>query len=210
MPGVRSDILTGDDEHVYLREMVFDSRGAEGPQGRPHLLTLTGFLDDSWPHRSYWIFGTHCSLSTGCSRRDKDLVSGRLLVFDKSTIYGYGRKAYHWSNQLQDGPYVLFAHERQGQGGRQWARPVPLQVRAMILAHNILFAAGCPVETENSPGAPDEAAGALLLAVAASNGATLAQYRLEAAPVFDGLATAGGRLYLTSTDGQVLCLGGSR
>jgi len=210
MPGVRSDILTGDGEDVYLREMVFDSGGAEGPQGRPHLLTLTGFLDDSWPHRSYWIFGTHCSLSTGCSRRDKDLVSGRLLVFDESTIYGYGRKAYHWSNQLQDGPYELFAHDRPGQSGRQWARAVPLQVRAMILAHNILFAAGSPVDTENGPGATDEAAGALLLAVAASNGATLAQYRLEAPPVFDGMAATGGRLYLTSTDGKVLCFGGSR
>ncbi|MHC4509730.1 MAG: outer membrane protein assembly factor BamB family protein, partial [Planctomycetota bacterium] len=188
MPGVRSDILTGDGEHVYLRDMVFDIRGVEGPEGRPHLLTLTGFLDDSWPHRSYWIFGTHCSISTGCSRRDKDLVSGRLLVFDESTIYGYGRKAYHWSNRLQDGPYELFAHDRPGQGGRQWARPVPLQVRAMILAHNILFAVGSPVDTDNGPGIPDEAAGALLLAVAASNGATLAQYHLEAAPVFDGMA----------------------
>ena len=210
MPGVRSDILTGDGEHVYLRDMVFDNRGAEGPQGRPHLLTLTGFLDDSWPHRSYWIFGTHCSISTGCSRRDRDLVSGRLLVFDGSNVYGYGRKTYHWSNRLQDGPYVLFAHDRQGQGKQQWARPVPLQVRAMILAHNILFVAGCPVETENSPGAPDEAAGALLLAVAASNGATLAQYRLEAAPVFDGMAAAGGRLYLATVDGKVLCFGGNK
>jgi len=105
MPGVRSDILTGDGKHVYLRDMVFDNRGVEGPQGRPHLLTLTDFLDDTWAHRSYWIFGTHCSVSTGCSRRDKNLVSGRLLVFDGSNIYGYGRKTYHWSNRLQDGPY---------------------------------------------------------------------------------------------------------
>ncbi|MHC4685652.1 MAG: outer membrane protein assembly factor BamB family protein [Planctomycetota bacterium] len=199
MPGVRSDILTGDGEHVYLRDMVFDNRGA-------HLLTLTGFLDDSWPHRSYWIFGTHCSISTGCSRRDRDLVSGRLLVFDESTIYGYGRKVYHWSNQLQDGPYELFAYDQQGQGKQQWARPVPLQIRAMILAHNILFAAGSPVETENGPGAPDKAADALLLAVAASNGATLAQYRLEAAPVLDGLAAVENHLYMTLENGSIVCM----
>jgi outer membrane protein assembly factor BamB/ubiquinone/menaquinone biosynthesis C-methylase UbiE len=205
MPGALSDILTGDGKYVYLRDMVFDNLGVEGPQTRPHLLTLTGFLDDSWPHRSYWIFGTHCSLSTGCSQRDKDLISGRLLVFDESTIYGYGRKTYHWSNQLQDGPYVLFAHARQGQGEQRWARYVPLQVRAMILANDILFVAGSPVDIENGPGVPDEAAGALLLAIAASNGATLAQYHLEAPPVFDGLAAADGRLYVAAQDGKIAC-----
>jgi len=208
MPGVRSDILTGDGEHVYLRDMVFDNRGVEGPQGRPHLLTLTDFLDDTWAHRSYWIFGTHCSVSTGCSRRDKNLVSGRLLVFDGSNIYGYGRKTYHWSNRLQDGPYVLFAHDRQGQGKRQWARPVPLQVRAMILAHNILFAAGSPVGIVDDLSAPDEAQGALLLAVDASNGATLAQYRLKAPPVFDGMAAVANRLYMTLENGNIVCMEG--
>ncbi len=76
----------------------------------------------------------------------------------------------------------------------------------MILAHNILFAAGCPVETENSPGVPDEAAGALLLAVAASNGATLAQYRLEAAPVFDGMAAVANRIYMTLENGSIVCM----
>ena len=208
MPGVRSDILTGDGEHVYLRDMVFDNQGVEGPQGRPHLLTLTDFLDDTWAHRSYWIFGTRCSISTGCSGRDRNLISGRLLVFDGSNIYGYGRKTYHWSNQLQDGPYVLFAQGRQGQGKRKWARPVPLQVRAMILAHNILFAAGSSFEIENGPGAPDEAQGALLLAVDASNGATLAQYRLKAPPVFDGMAAVENRLYMTLENGSIVCMEG--
>jgi hypothetical protein len=214
MPGALGEILTCDDQYVYLRDMVFNERGDRQPNGNPHLFTLTGFLDDSWPHRSYWIFGTHCSISTGCSRRDRNLVSGRLLVFDGSNIYGYGRKKYHWSNRLQDGPYELFAYDRQGQGKpavrlagkQQWARPVPLQVRAMILANNILFAAGCPVETENSLGTDDEAAGALLLAVGASNGATLAQYRLEAAPVFDGMAVVANRLYMTLENGSIVCM----
>ena len=77
--------------------------------GKAHLFTLTDFLDDSWPHRSYWIFGTQCSAPTRCSSRDKKLIFGRLLVFDESDIYGYGRAQIHWSNQLQDGAYRLFA-----------------------------------------------------------------------------------------------------
>ena len=90
MPGARADILSSDGSNIYLRDTAFDNQGANIAELRDHLFTLTDFLDDSWPHRSYWIFGTHCSVATGCSGRDKKLIYGRLLVFDKNKIYGYG------------------------------------------------------------------------------------------------------------------------
>jgi hypothetical protein len=46
-----------------------------------------------------------------------------------------------------------------------------------------------------------------LLAVSAADGKIQAQHSLEAAPVFDGMAAAGGRLYLATLDGKILCLG---
>jgi hypothetical protein len=205
MPGVRADILSGDGENVYLRDMVFDRNGQTQSEGNTHLFTLTDFLDDSWPHRSYWILGTHCSLSTGCSRRDKDLVSGRLLVFDDSTIYGYGRKSYHWSNQLQDGSYQIFAQERE-QSRHKWEKSVPLQVRAMVLAGRVLFAAGFPLDKNEIPDSSSKAKDGLLLAVGASDGAILAKYHLEAPPVFDGMAAVPGRLYMTLENGSVVCM----
>ncbi len=36
----------------------------------------------------------------------------------------------------------------------------------------------------------------------------LARYRLDSAPVFDGMAAANGRLYLSLENGQVLCMAG--
>ncbi len=144
MPGTLADILSCDDRHIYLRDTVFDPAGKPRPQGDPHLFTLTGFLDDTWPHRSYWIFGTHISLATGCSGRDKTLLYGRILVFDASTVYGYGRANVHWSNQLEDGPYRLFARETAGAKDAWSIRP-PIRVRAMVLAGETLFAAG-PIE----------------------------------------------------------------
>ncbi|KPJ69833.1 MAG: hypothetical protein AMS14_11240 [Planctomycetes bacterium DG_20] len=193
MPGALSDILSSDGPCVYLRDTVFDSGGRLREKGGPHLFTLTGFLDDTWPHRSYWIFGTRCSISSGCSGRDRNLVSGRLLVFDETAIYGYGRAQIHWSNQLQDGPYRLFALKR-GEGQQQWAKPAAIQVRAMVLADKVLFVAGPPAgDGAEAPG-PDRAA--LLLAIS-----------VDSAPVFDGLAAAGGRLYLATVDGQVACYG---
>lgn len=199
MPGTLADILTSDGQYVYLRDVVLGRDGALQPAGNPHLLTLTGFLDDTWPHRSYWIFGTHCSLATGCSGRDRDLLYGRLLVFDGPTVYGYGRKGVHWSNQLQDGPYRLFA-SKQGEAKEQWARPLLIQVRAMVLADKVLFVAGPPVAAGDGPRA-------LLLALSATDGSELARHALDSPPVLDGMAAAGGRLWLATVDGSVVCLG---
>ena len=205
MPGALADILAGDGQHVYLRDMVFDKHCGGQTKGNPHLLTLTGFLDDSWPHRSYWIFGTHCSLSTGCSGRDRNLVYGRLLVFDRSTVYGYGRRAVHWSNQLQDGPYRLFATSR-GEAKEQWARPATVRVRAMVLAGKVLLVAGPRADAGDGAQGRDGGPPALLVAVSASDGTELAQHRLDAPPVFDGMAVAGGRLYIALENGQLVCM----
>jgi len=205
MPGALGDILTSDDQHVYLRDMVFNKRGGRQPKGNPHLFTLTGFLDDTWPHRSYWIFGTRCSISTGCSGRDRNLISGRLLVVDGPMVYGYGRARLHWSNRLQDGAYRLFALNR-GERKQQWAKRLAIQVRAMVLADKVLFVAGPPADAGEGPEGRDQNQGALLMAISASDGTKLAQYRLDSSPVFDGMAAAGGRLYISLENGHLVCM----
>ena len=47
--------------------------------------------------------------------------------------------------------------------------------------------------------------GAILWVASASNGQKLAQYHLQSLPVWDGMAAAGGRLYMTMVDGRVVC-----
>ena len=205
MPGALGEILTADDDHIYLRDMVFDARGRRQEKGRPHLLTLTGFRDGTWPHRSYWIFGTHTSLSTGCSGQERGLVYGRLLVFDGSTVFGYGRGRLHWSNMLEDGAYRLFARDPDEKEAR-WTVRLPIRVRALVKAGEVLFAAGPPAETE-AEGA-GTAGGPLVLAIAAADGKVVGRCPLAGEPVFDGLAAAGGRLYVALTDGRVQCLAG--
>ena len=212
MPGSLSDILSSDEQYVYLRDMVLDKTGDRQKAGNPHLFTLTGFLDDTWPHRSYWIFGTRCSISTGCSGRDRNLISGRLLVFDKSMIYGYGRAKLHWSNQLQDGAYRLFALNFN-EGKEKWTKRMAIQVRSMVLADSpsrgkVLFVAGPIIDAPDAPAGSDESKAALLLAISASDGTELSRYRLDCSPVFDGMAAANGRLFLSLKNGSVLCMAG--
>ncbi len=206
MPGERWDLLTGDSKYVYLRDMVFDHQAKQQPKGEPHLLALTGFLDDSWVHRSYWIFGKQCSLSTGCSGRARHLVFGRLLVFDKETVYGFGRKKVDWSSAFQDGPYRLFATLPDGKQIR-WTKSVPIQVRAMILAGDTLLVAGPRVDEHGDPLSDDRPDSVMLMAVSAANGDVLAKVPLNGCPIFDGMAAAEGQLYLALEDGHVICLG---
>ncbi|MHC4603670.1 MAG: outer membrane protein assembly factor BamB family protein [Planctomycetota bacterium] len=194
MPGALGEILTSDDQYVYLRDMVFDKRGGRQAKGNQHLFSLTGFLDGSWAHRSYWIFGLRCSISTGCSGRDRNIISGRLLVFNKPMIYGYRRARVHWSNQLQDGAYRLFALNFD-EGTEKWAKPVPIRVRAMLLADKVLFVAGPRGDAGDGLQGRDENQGALLMAISASDGTELRRYRLDSSPVFDGMAAANGRLW---------------
>ncbi len=206
MPGERWDILSGDNDHVYLRDMVFDLHGQHQETGAPHLLTLTGFLDDAWVHRSYWIFGTKCSLSGGCSGRARNLIYGRLLVFDDATIYGYGRKTVHWSNAVEDGPYRMFAVAPDGKTFR-WQKSVPIQVHALVMAGDTLFVAGPRVSAQPVAGHVEPDAETLLLAISAKDGKLLMQRSLGSRPVFDGLAAANRQLYIALKNGQIVCLG---
>ena len=205
MPGTRSDILSSDDSHLYLRDMVFDHQGNRQSESSPHLFALTGFLDDAFAHRSYWVFGTECSISTGCSGRAKDLVYGRLFAFDESTIYGYGRETVHWSNMLEDGSYRLFARKRK-EGTQRWAKPVPVQVRAMVLADKVLFVAGLSTSASERTETQGETQPAVLMAVSTEDGQVTAQYPLDSQPVFDGMAAGDGRLYLSLANGHLLCM----
>jgi outer membrane protein assembly factor BamB len=107
----------------------------------------------------------------------------------------------------------------------QWTSDAPMQASAMVLAANTLFVAGPPdlVDEEkasrafNDSGIQQKLAeqkaafegrrGSILQAVSATDGKKLAEYKLDAAPVFDGMSAANGRLYLATMAGKVLCLG---
>jgi outer membrane protein assembly factor BamB len=80
---------------------------------------------------------------------------------------------------------------------------------AMALAGDKLLLAGPPdsqVPAE-ALAALEGHKGGLLWVLSATNGKKLAEIRLAAPPVFDGLAVAEGRLYASTMDGTVLCLG---
>ncbi len=48
--------------------------------------------------------------------------------------------------------------------------------------------------------------GATLVAVSTKDGSKLGELKLDSPPAWDAMAAAGGRLYLATVDGHVICL----
>jgi hypothetical protein len=90
-----------------------------------------------------------------------------------------------------------------------WELMLPVRVRAMTKAGNTLFIAGPPdVPADQDPlGALRGRKGAVLKAFSTDEGKELAELKLASPPVFDGLIAANGKLFMSTTAGEVICLG---
>jgi len=103
----------------------------------------------------------------------------------------------------------------------RWTKTVPLLATALVATPDTVFIAGPP--DEFSPVGDGEAAlklkdaetamaawrgkkGGILYAAAISDGEKTAQIKLPSPPVFDGMAAANERLFLSLQDGSVYCL----
>ncbi len=91
----------------------------------------------------------------------------------------------------------------------KWQKMLPVRIRAMVLAGKHLIVAGPPdVAPADDPLAAFEGRkGARLWVVSAADGKKVAEYKLGRVPAFDGMIAAGGRLYLATEDGHLICMG---
>jgi hypothetical protein len=76
----------------------------------------------------------------------------------------------------------------------------------MLLADEVLFAAGPLGSPLTSQAALEGEAAASLVAVSPEDGSVLAEMTLPATPVWDGMAAAAGNLYVALANGDVACL----
>jgi outer membrane protein assembly factor BamB len=160
----------------------------------------------------------------GYGRNQYDTPGAHVGV-DADGVWGpIGREEGRWTS------YRLFRRPLNTQSGTEsrrqasdksatepgWTRRVPMVVKAMVLADDTLFVAGPPVESKGIPKEPTDAdplAEALeakgsgkLLAVSAVSGDTLAGHDIGCSPVFDGVAAAYERIYISTESGSVVCM----
>ncbi len=132
MPTAMPDILSSTGDLIYMRSQPFRLDGTRLPlepfpagkdadHGAPppvqkaehaHLFCPTGFLDDTWWHRTYWMYGSRfISGWCGYYLAGKAAPAGRILVSDEDTVYGFGRKPqyYRWTTPIE---HHLFAADK--------------------------------------------------------------------------------------------------
>jgi len=167
MPVALPDILSTDSVYVYLRSQQMDMEGNRleiGPfsgdfatQGAvhrgesQHLFAPMGFLDDTWFHRSYWVYGrSFAGGHAGYYQAGKYTPSGRLLVFDDENVYGFGRKPEYlrWTTTIE---HQLFASQKEPPPQAREAGDEPAARAAGDSATMIRVAKGPGIDPTNKP-----------------------------------------------------------
>jgi hypothetical protein len=156
---------------------------------------------------------------------------GRLNQYHRNGSHiGMGRTRYRlFARAAKPKPVKPARKGAAPKAASLWSQRLPIMPRAMLLSGKTLFAAGPPdvLATEptdnNHPyaiGSIEElkaqdradtgADGGMLCVVSAADGKTLGTLKLQAPPVWDGMAAANERLYVATVDGSVLCLGAKK
>ena len=170
LPVALPDILSCDGKHVYMRSQVFDLQGQRAEVAAPsdyrdqtgetaHLFCNTGFLDDSWWHRSLWLYGkTAVGGAGGWYTAAYRAPTGRIMVCDDERVYSFDRQPQYYprTTALE---YHLFSASKEPKilGGNpapqakakanrptasrpayDWSYQTPVLGRALVLAGKTL------------------------------------------------------------------------
>jgi hypothetical protein len=193
-----------------------------------HVFSTSGFLEDSWFNRTYWMYA---SAWPGFYLGHRGAKTGQLLVVgpDKtyavqaypsrnlqSPLFTPGEKGYLLIADRNDNEPILDDRTRGTTKGwgftRQqppvWHQWLPVRIRAMVLAGDNLFVAGPPdvVDPEDPMAAFEGRKGGLLWTLSAADGKKRAEYTLKSPPVSDGLIAAQDRLFASLRDGRLICM----
>ncbi len=236
--GAVSDVLVSNGRDVFLHHVRFSrDLKRQDAMGR-HLLSTSSLLDDTENHRSHWVLGTgdfsrvpvaYSWIVNRPGRRGPTIAvpTAVMMVFTDRAVWGVQRKGdatgqYH----LFRAPNTPFSHDetprpdfrerKKGQKGDirpyGWKQDLPVRPRAILKAGEHLVLGVMPVEIpQDAPYAAYEGRlGGSLWLVSPEDGRKVAECRLPSPTVWDGMAAAGGRLFVSTADGAVGCFGEAR
>ncbi len=227
LSGLLYDVPSSRGDSIFLREARLSLDGVMMDEPLSHLYSVGGFLDDTWWHRYYMLFGTRFKNGPGGGLgRSGGAPCGRLLVCDSQRIYGYGeskpnRYRLFCARSDRAEPSALAATAAGTQQRRKkaampatiWSNAdCPILTRAMLVTGEEtegpanakrLVLAGPPAAALTDIAALQGRHGGRLVVVDAASGETLSQLSLDAIPVFDGMCAARGRIVVSLASGTI-------
>lgn len=226
--GALADILISDGSAITMRQLHFD-RNIEPRRGPTGVLPNGGLLDGSWFHRTEWRAGRIAGKLIAEGPAGTFVVHNRYTGLKKSRSPQY--RQYNQDGHLhikftryreEDFPIGadITGYRREGSSpkGRPvaaWSITEPVQPRAMVLAGTTLCVAGWDdrFAIEQGTGCPkasklEHEPESHLFLYDAETGKRLSKVALDARPVFDGMAVTHASLFLSLSNGTLLCLQG--
>jgi len=214
---ILADLLVGNEKQVHMRGLTFDTTTLRIVDGGPyankqrdrtstgfaHLMSFSGFLDDTWYNASYWLLKNRSNI-------------GHILSFEAAKVYGiriykaYGMKGSHTEDVFIPGKagYELFCNPISGKD-KGWMVRTPVRAKALLSSKDHLFLAGVPdtVDPTDPLAYLEGRKGAVLAVHSKTDGTKLAEYELKSPPVFDGFSANEHGLFLATKDGVLTRFG---
>ncbi len=211
--GTTADIMSCENETLYIRQQAFklDLTDAEPEL---HLLASAGMLEPERHHREYKLVRRDFNHRKTWTSESTEYPTGDIIVSDGKDYYSvFGMPVTRGSVFNPRNGYLLTAKTRSGDAwSNKWKIRMPLTGKAMALAADTVFVVGAPLVFDSADLGATYAGrrGAVLWAVAAADGTRVAEYKLEALPVWDGMAAAYGKLFFVNQDGSIACWGATQ
>jgi len=222
MAGSLNDVISGDGKRVYLRHLTCNTDWQQAAAPVPHLFSTSSFVDDNENHRSHMtmglgFFGRTIYAYPWIPKRFGPKLNypmGLMLVYQGNTAWGIQRGSDYVYTLFQkdipayakDDPEYKNDLIRTG-GNWAWSVQPGMRPRAMIKAGDRIYIGGMPLTQAGDPYATFSGrSGGLVQVYSASNGEKLSTLKLDSPVVWDGLAAARGRLYVSCQDGSLVCL----
>lgn len=192
------DVLTGGKGTIQMASWEVDAQTGKPKSANEKRLRggRLGLLNAAWYKRPIAIRRNLSQWETG------DRPTGQMLSFNDVATCGYracGR--VNTGNGEMSGNAQLFG---KAVSGKEWKveMPTTARMRGMVLAGDRLYVAGLLYANEKGTGVNN---GVRVYNVA--DGKMLAEHAIQDELVHDCLVVAGGRLYVSTQSGKLICLG---
>lgn len=229
MDGAKTDIFVSNGSHVFLRNVMFDQNLNRTRKATRHIYSTSSLLDDAENHRSHWLFGSADFSRLGVAYswtlygrkgiRKLMVPRGVMLAYDTDNVWTVQRPKGNGSYTLVDYENHPFGPEEPSKPDfsdtknpdlvkKKWTSATTERPRAMVITENAMVIGGIPdfkSTLDSLPKSEGFESGVITLHSKA-DGSIISEIKLACAPTWNGIAVTDNGMFVTTVNGDVICL----
>jgi outer membrane protein assembly factor BamB len=193
-----ADVLTMNNNVLQMASSKFDPKTGKSVKSSTNGIQggRLGLLSDGWYRRPI-AMRKNLQLWHAGSR-----PKAQLLAFNDNATCGFRAcESVNGGTGKMSGKALLFTKTKKKSDDWEVKLPLGVQMRGMALSPDRLYVAGQMLESEKSD--PRQVVGIYSI----GTGKRTAHFDLEAQPIHDGLVVTKRRVFVSTQDGRLFCLG---